>query len=286
MQFSDITTSVHDVWTFIWPPIVMIGIAYCVIRFILPDSIGGLFPFITNSLKSYSPKIEELRKQLEVYGLGKIIPIASVIILIFFLYLLNGPLVQLASKFPPYLSYQPSSLMEKRASDSDKLLLIRKYPTATSVGEAYFLALEKLDPQVSKSKYNRTEIHYKIQNFIKFALLVAIIILIYGSVRPHAFIPVISRFIVLLLGLCMIWIVSFPFLLFNHEQELHDEWRSIEISLQEDATKFLESPATEEEKNKIKGYSDGSWWSLRIWNSYIFEWSYRTFKEKYLANKL
>lgn len=283
MQFSDITSSVHDVWTFIWPPIIMIFIAYCVTRFLLPGSVGDFISSITGRLKSYSPKMEELRKQLEVYGLGKIIPISSLVILIFFLYLLNGPVVQFAAKLPPYLSYQPSVLMEKRASDSDKLLLLRTYPTAGSLNEAYFLALERL--KIQKSKYNRVEIHYKIQNFIKFALLFGILILFYGAVGRYPFLPILSRFLPFTLIICMIWAVSFPFLLYNHEQELYDEWRSIEAKLQESATILLKEPATEEEKNRINRYSKDGWWDVKLWNTYIFKWSKRTLQEKYKANE-
>lgn len=283
MEFSDITSSVHDVWTFIWPPIIMIGLTYYVIKFLLPGSTGDFYALIFNNLKSNSAKIEELRKQLEIYGLGKIIPISSLILLIFTFYLLNGPITQLASKLPPYLSYMPSAHIEMRASELDKLHLLRSHPSAENLSEAYNLSLEEIASQGYEPKYNRVEIHYKIQNFIKYAFLVALIILIYSAYKKEYFLYVLARMIPLTIVIIMFWVFTFPFLLFNQEQELYDEWRAIEINLQKNT--ISKEPPTALEKLKIEGFASRGWWQVKLWDTSIISWSKRTLNEKLKADQ-
>src|SRR5207248_4375692 len=117
-----------------------------------PDGTDYFLEMLGTSAKSYGAKLDSIKSLLQPYELTKLVPVISLVLVIGFLYLLNGPIAASVSNLPPHLSYSPDELIGRALSQDERLLLIRKYPTAESFNQAYYLALEgaKVEAQDTK----------------------------------------------------------------------------------------------------------------------------------------
>src|SRR5215475_14338900 len=103
MQFNDIIKAVHDAWTFSWPPIVMCIVLYCIAHYLNAEGTRQTIEIIITLAKSYGTRIENATSILEPYGLTKLIPVISAVLVIGLLYVVNGPVTIFASKLPPHI---------------------------------------------------------------------------------------------------------------------------------------------------------------------------------------
>jgi hypothetical protein len=279
MQFSDITKSVQDAWQFAWPPLVLCAIAYLVARYFHAEATSELLRALVALIKEYGARLDGVRAVLEPYGLTKLVPIISIIIFIGFMYLLNGPLTTVASNLPPHLSYQPDRLITPSLSDQERLLLVRKFPTTRSLNDAYYLALENARAETkAPPRESRAELWYQTHTFLKFAFAAALIMLVLSIKAGMPLLGQLWKFFGLSLALAALWAGSLTGLLYQQEQQFHDEWRPIKLALQKDATSLLGSPITEEERIKSRVESDKSWWRVYILDPYRLTWLKRTFR--------
>ena len=278
MQFSDLTKAVHDAWSFAWPPLVLCCIAYAISHSLHPDGTLDALRQAVARAREYGLKIEAARALLEPYGLTKLVPVISVVVFVGFMYLLNSPVTVAISNLPPHLSYRPDRLIAESMSENERLLLLRKYPTSRSLNDAYYLALAsaKLEskdfPQTS-----RPELWYEGQNFLKFAFVVSLVVLV---VSLKAGLPIggqLGKFLLMLLLVTGLWTVSLVGLLYEQEQQFHDEWTPIKLALQKDAVSLLAAPITDEEKTRISNEGGHRWWRVYVLDPYRWTWAMRTF---------
>lgn len=277
MQFSDITGAIHDAWTFLWPPFFMLLIAYLCSKLLNPEGTKDFLVSIWGSMKESSTQLEAFRQILDTYGLAKLIPLTSLIGVISVLYLLNGPVTILSSKLPPNFSYVPSVIVERSGSD-ELLLLLRKYPTSDSIGQAYSFAQEELIDRSKVDRYNRVQIHYKIQNFIKFAILCLFLFSILHLLHGAGFLNVLVRFVAGAAVVVVIWCFSLVPFLYNQEQSFRDDWRTIQISLQSEAKLLLAEPPNDDEKailDSVERPYSNSWWRVHFFDTTMIDWAKR-----------
>jgi hypothetical protein len=90
MQFSDITNSINDVWSFAWPLLVICSLAYLIANYTNAGGTSVAIQRIVGTAKEYGSRLNELQTVLEPYGLTKLVPIISALLVIGFMYLLNG----------------------------------------------------------------------------------------------------------------------------------------------------------------------------------------------------
>lgn len=277
MQFSDITKAVHDAWTFSWPPLVMCAIAYLVSRHLNAAGTGRAIESLTANIKAYGVQLDSARSLLEPYGITTLIPIVSAVAVIGFLYILNGPITILASKLPPHVSYSPDTLLSRSMSDQEKLVLLRKYPAANGFNAAYYMALQEHSPTQTS---NRAELNYKIGNFIKFALLAALVLLVVNVIQGVSVGSQLLRFMLLLLLLAPLWCVNFVSLLRNQENQFHHEWAAVRVQLLADSRSLLEKEQSQMEKEVFEALSRDRgrrWWRVYLFDPHAVTWFRYTF---------
>lgn len=281
MEFSDITKSVHDAWSFAWPFLVLCGIVYLIARFfnsvILDKSLNNIHALV----EVHGKELGSLKKALEPYGLNSLIPLLFFVLIVSIMYLLNGPATEAVSHIPPYVSFSPDVLIDKTMHENEKLLLIRKYPTATDLNDAYYLALEKYKPEASELG-NRAEIWFKMQNFLKFSLVIAIIMVLIDIRQGLSLIGQLGKLGIFLVLIAVLWSISLVGLLYDMEQQFHQDWQVIKLSLQDDAATILTIPATKEEQSKINEWENHdvkgqNWWHVYLFDQYRITWIGRTF---------
>jgi hypothetical protein len=278
MQFSDITRSVQDAWEFAWPPLVLCVGFYSISRYFNEEATSDLLRSLAAVIKDYGTKLDGVRTVLEPYGLTKLVPIISIVAVIGLMYLINGPLTIAASNLPPYISYQPDRLITQNLSEQERILLVRRYPTTRSLNEAYYLALEGARSEMKEhARSNRAELWYQTQTFLKFALGAALIVLVLSIKAGMPTVGQLWKFFNLSLIVSGFWVVSLTGLLYQQEQQFHDEWRPIKLGLQKDAASVLSAPVTDEERMKIKLESDQRWWRVYVLDPYRLTWLKRTF---------
>ena len=276
MQFSDITKTIHDAWKFSWPPLFICGIAYLISYFLNPIGTKNFMLQLTQLLKNYGNEIDQLKNILEPYGLTKLVPVIFLIIFIGFLYLINNPILITASNLPPHLSFSPDILNKNTMSKEEKLLLVRKYPAARHFNIAYCLALHDTK-KGDESFTNRAEIYYKIHDFAKLALVLAIIFSIMNILGGQNLFYQLFKLILIFLVISFVWIFSLVGLLYQQEQQFWDDRRSIQLTIQVDAQSILREPISEEEKEKIKDNNEKKWWRIYFIDTYRFSWIKWTF---------
>jgi hypothetical protein len=277
MQFSDIIIAVQDAWNFIWPPLVLCGIAYFVSHFFNANGTNGYLEKLVALGKDYGSKLEDLRALLEPYGLNRFVPVVSLVLAIAFFYLLNVPLTAAVSSLPPHLSYRPDQLIGETMSNEERLLLLRKYPTAESFNQAYYLALEDAESETEVvTRRNRAEIYYKIHDFLKFALVVAVVIVVINMKLGLGARSQLTKLVVMGLLLGVLWFGSLLGLLYHQEQQFYDEWSPIHLSLQKDAATILSEPATDDETGRLEVEKGVRWWQVYLFDPYLITWMRRT----------
>ena len=197
MQFGDITRAINDAWLFIWPPFVMVIIAYLCSKSLSKYGTNKALIVLWNMVKATATHFESIKKVMEVYGLSKLIPLISLVFVISILYLLQGPVTTICSKLPPHIYIRPSIIIE-RGNKDDLLLLLRKYPTADSIGDAYGLAEDTLhsSEKYMETRYDRLYIHVRIQQFIKFGWFCLLILFIIHWLHGESFFLLVRRLLV------------------------------------------------------------------------------------------
>jgi putative effector of murein hydrolase len=128
---------------------------------------------------------------------------------------------------------------------------------------------------------NRAETYYKYHNFLKFALAFAVIMLTINIKKRDHFFKQLFKFIIILLVISVIWAANLTVLLYQQEQQFRDDWRTTQLSLQTDASKVLNSPMTDEEKNRMTGDSSRRWWKVYLLDTSRIDWIKRTFLSDY-----
>lgn len=278
MQFSDLTKAVHDAWSFAWPPLVLCCIAYAIAHYFHPDGTDDALLQVVAHVREFGLKLEGVRALLEPYGLTKLVPVIFVVVFVGFMYLLNSPISIAVSNLPPHLAYRPDRLIAEGMSENERLVLLRKYPTSRSLNEAYSLALASAKAESKDFPHtSRAELWHKTQNFLKFALAAAIIMLV-ASLKVG--LPIggqIAKFLLVLAVLAGMWTVSLAGLLYQQEQQFHDEWRPIKLALQKDAASLLATPITNEERTRLSIESGQRWWRVYVLDQYRWRWMRRTF---------
>lgn len=284
MEFNNITSAVYDAWVFVWPPFLMLLISYLCAKLLNPIGTKNAINVFIDKAKNNSVKAKEIHAVLEGYGLAKLIPVTSLVVIISFLYLLNEPVTVAASKLPPHISYIPSVLIEQhsRSNDDSLLLLLRKYPTADSIDTAYSYAQEELylSKDYTDSKYDRTSLDYKIQNLIKYAAMSLVILFIVNLFYKVSLPSLFARLVVGIFIISAIWSLSVVPLLYDQEQSMYDDWRKIQITLQSEAKELLTGEVTEKESQLLERRgSNERWWMIEFYNSQMLWWAKRNFIE-------
>jgi hypothetical protein len=252
MQFSDLTKAIHDAWTFSWPPIIVCVIFIWVSRYLNPKGTHQMIKALAEKVKINRAQVESVRLLLEPYGLTKLIPVVSAVALIGFLYVVNGPLLQIASKLPPHISYQPDVLIYKSISQEEKLVLLRKYPAAESFNSAYYMALRGRKTGNSVATPNRAEFNYKVELFIKFAFLSAMALVVMNVKHGLPFWSQLLKVVFMAALVSPIWFVNFVSLLRNQENQFYDEWAAVRIELLAHSQTLLEKNESVREKDILE----------------------------------
>lgn len=281
MQFSDLTKMAQDIWSFSWPPLAICSIAYFMASYFHPTGTINAFQRTVAKAKKYGRKLESARAILEPYGLTKLVPTISIVVVVSFMFLLNGPVTSLVSNLPPHISYQPDLLIANTMSQPQKLALIRQYPMTRGLGEAYYLALEnvKLESK-NQPSYNLAMIWYQVHELLKFAFVFAIIMFL---ISLNAGLPKGRMFLKLLMVssvLASLWLVSLTNLLYQQEQELYLESRAVVLSLEKNAPTLMALPMTAEEEEKLDPAflkRSPTWWSIYLYDTHRLRWLQKTF---------
>lgn len=285
MQFSDLTRAVHDAWIFAWPPIVLCAIVFVIARYLSPEVTDEALRQAVIQMREYGRNLDGVRTLLEPYGLTKLVPITCAIIIIGFFYILNGPVTILVSILPPTIVFRPYILFARTSPEQEVLLLTRRYPGAIDVSQAYYFAVNSLNAKSDVGNKDRSteiggsraELWYKTGNFIKFAFLVSLLITIInvrnGLPLVHQMVKLVLIFIVLL----VCWMVFLVGYLYQQEQQYHDEWQSLKLMLQDDASNLLLQPVTDEERRNIAFFRREQWWRVDFVDKYRWYWLKQTF---------
>ena len=273
MDFSDIRTTIHDVWNFCWPPVLAVVVLLAVLRFVHPPT-SRLVPSFLGFLHERADTVTRLRELLEPYGLSRMVPAILLIVVIAVLFLVNQIALGAASKLPPYVSYQPDVLLASRMRDNDKLLLFRRYPTAEHLNAAYHMALKEFAAKPSECTHSGTPPYHRLHTFTKFAAICVLLGIVLGW-RDHSF-AALLRGLILLLLLAALWLITFVGLLYQTEQDFSREWARVRLSLQVDANVQLIDPVTDDEFQKLVEPVYGRWWRIYLFDPYQVSWIKRT----------
>ncbi|MCM7491576.1 hypothetical protein UXO14_13995 [Enterobacter hormaechei] len=280
VQFSELTKMTQDIWSFVWPPLAICIIAYFVAHYFHPVGTKNVLRNAVASAKAYGIKLERTRAILEPYGLTKLVPVISVIVLASFMFILNGPISNLVENIPPYISYQPDLLISKTMSEDQQLVLIRKYPMTHGLNEAYYLASENTELENKiEFKYDRVTFWYQAHLLLKFAFVFSVIMLVISLKNGLSKGKQFAKFFLMSVFLSVLWIICLTSLLYQQEQEIYDESRRVILFLNKDATAILAYPINDEERKKLSptwNQREERWWKIYFFDSDRLKWIQRT----------
>jgi hypothetical protein len=273
MKFSEITAAVNDLWTFCWPPVVACALFYELCIYFVPGQVqlaqSKTLMFLTMAGKS----LEARHDALEPFGLNKLVPFLTLFLVIAVLFLVNR-IVVLCGRLPPHLSFRPDIFLWSVLSLKQKLLLFRRYPTAETFNNAYYMGLREVPAQALRSELT---MYLKVDMFVKFCLAMAVALAIYARVVHLPLGGVLAR----LLGVsCMaaaIWVIATIGRLYAQQQQFWDDWAKVDQSLQTDVRVLLDGPLSMAESRLLAAQEGGRWWTISLMNTYWLRWFGATF---------
>src|SRR5688572_3657760 len=102
MNFAEIKAAVRDLWEFVWPPIVLLIVLVLLARFVAPLRAGRLRERLGGVVDR--EKIAALRAAAEQMGVATALPIATLFVLIFILYITSTTVITFGSMLPPSIT--------------------------------------------------------------------------------------------------------------------------------------------------------------------------------------
>jgi hypothetical protein len=280
MQFSDLTKTIQNAWEFSWPPVIISLIFYWIAHFLNPVGTQKNGDEITAKIRSYGSRIENFRTLLEPYGLTKLVPVVSAVLVIGTLFIVNGPLLDLAGKLPPHIDFTPENLIAQTMSDEDKLLLLRKYPAAVDFTDAFYMAWMEHTKDKSTQIDNEAGLNFIIDNFIKLTVVYLIVLYAINLKSEKKIWSQSLKALLVAIILSVIWVFNFISLLKNQQNQFLNEWSAVRGALQKDAAVLMKDQGAPSEEMMYKMQSNEKpekWWRFYIYDPYDLQWFKQTF---------
>ena len=280
MNFSDLTKTIQNAWEFSWPPVIMSLLFYWIAHYLNPAGTKKIMESITQKISDYGSRVESVRILLEPYGLTKLVPVVSAIMVVGTLFFVNGPLVDLAAKLPPHVDFSPENLIARTMSDEDKLLLLRKYPSALDFTDAFYMAWMEHTKDKSGQTDNEAGLNFMVDNFIKLTLVYLVVLYVINLKSGKKFWRLSLKMLFVAVMLLSLWTINFVSLLKNQQNQFFGEWASVRGSLQKEAATLMkDQEAPTEEMNFKMQVSEKpeKWWRFYIVDPYDLQWFQQTF---------
>jgi hypothetical protein len=280
MQFSDLTKTFQDAWEFSWPPVIIGLLFYWIAHYLNPEGTQKKIDEVTARIRTYGSRIENYRTLLEPYGLAKLVPVVSAVMVIGTLFFVNGPLLELAGKLPPHIDFTPENLIAQAISDDDKLLLLRKYPSAADFTDAFYMAWMEHTQDKSNQIDSQAGFNYIMDNFIKLTVICLIVLYIINIKAGQSFWSQSFKALLVAVVLTVFWAFNLVSLLKNQENQFYGEWAAVRGALQKDAGALLKDQGAPNEEMIFKmqvNQKPEKWWRFYIFDPYDLEWFKHTF---------
>ncbi len=169
MDMLHIRQAVFDLWTFTFPPILLVAALSIMTRRLFPESLNTLFAWQQQHIHDTHKK-NRLRTFMNSIGASKLYPAALAVIVVLIVHLINE-FILFCQYLPPSISFRPSAVARGLFSYTDLWCLHSIYPDANGFDEAYYAASREVSEHTSRSA--RYDFYYAIQNVSK--AIVAII---------------------------------------------------------------------------------------------------------------
>lgn len=262
MQFSEITKSVQDAWNFSWPPVLMCIILYALVRFIIPSKKNTLSALIDLTL-SHAGTMENARRALDPYGLSKLVPFVSLILVITVFYILNSVILLNCQYIPPHLDVREDVFAWKRFPVDKKILIYRSHPTAKSWNAAYYDAARK--SKAFDIDDDRRSPYFRTEYFIKYTAIICAIILVFGVRRSGFSFKILGKGALVLAACALAWFANLLLLLFEEQQVIYTQGDTIQSYLLEKRPGIMTDPEpSEAEKRLLREHIGERWWSIQF----------------------
>jgi hypothetical protein len=287
MDVSQLPGTIHQLWDFLWPPIVKLFLLALIGYFIAREAFISIF----RRLPFSSPALLQERaaqKTLEAYGLAKLLPLFSLFCIVFILYISQAAVISVGQLLPGTITYQPDKLFSKHTEPETIACLsanLSKIP-AEHVRSAIVAKLNQYTEEQKRNLQVLSNIEtwkkhgdsaylgfVSVKSFMVWSVLCAFLAIIYTKRLGK---PLIR------LTLCLLVLVMFGFLfmanfLYALEQQEYalESAARVLFPLDQSLCNSTRSPGLTEylERNS----RDKSWWHFQLWDSHYFRWVLNTF---------
>ena len=280
MQFSELTKTIQNAWEFMWPPVIMGLLFYWLAHYLNPEGTQKKIDEISAAIKNYGSRIENLRSILEPYGLTKLVPVVSAVMVVGTLFFINGPLLDLAGKLPPHIDFSPENLIIQSVADEDKYLLLQKYPSAIDFTDAFYMAWMEYTKDKSTQIESQAGLNFIIDNFIKLLFVCLVFVYIFSLKTGQKIWKLSFKTLLVFVMLMIVWAFNFVALLKNQQNQFFGEWVEVRTVLQKDAASLMkdQSAPSEEMLYKMQAAEEPEkWWCFYIIDPYEIIWFKQTF---------
>lgn len=136
MKFSDLRDAVHDMWEFVWPPVVSLSLFVALATYVAPNQVRSLsagFP----SFSIVGREIRGLRVVLKDLSLDAVLPLAGAFAVVFILYLTRRLIISLGAFVPPSIGYRTDVLLTRTATDQQLTRFWAAVPNALDLSDVH-----------------------------------------------------------------------------------------------------------------------------------------------------
>jgi hypothetical protein len=271
MEMSQISTSVRDLWEFLWPPVLLLTTLFVVARFVASTSIADLSTATKKQMSAMD--IGRLRARLRLWGLSKIVPIAVAFTIVFILYVARVTIFGAGSLLPPTVSYTPDSLIARRMDARDAACLWSIYG---NVGLSQLPQIAERQgkfhsPERPRYWSDESGVYVQGLNAVKFVLTWCVVWSVVEIIRSKRRMRTLLRLALAVASIALVGFVVLGMYLYCVEQMVYEDIADIRSLLPQDGRcDTLRVSSFDEER--FRRMSHERWWSLQVEPFRYGEW--------------
>lgn len=271
MEISQISTSVRDLWDFLWPPVLLLTILCAAATFVARTSTAYLFTVAKGRLSSID--IAAFRARLRIWGLSKILPIAIVFLLVFILYVSRVIIFGAGELLPPTVTYTPDPLIVRHMDPHDVACLWSVYG---NVGLSQLPDIAERQGKFRPPEHQRywseeTGVYVQGLNATKFVMAWLLVWSIVELVRAKHRFRTMLRLSTALLSVTMVGVVILGMYLYAVEQTIFDQTADIRSLLPQDG-RCDRVRLSHYDEDRLENMAHERWWALRVEPFRYGEW--------------
>jgi hypothetical protein len=260
LQVGELLTKAAET---VLPPLFGLAAALFIFRLLDPAAFARLAAGFKRLIVHHH-RLRSAREGLEPYGLGWLVPFFTLITFAAVVLTTHYFLALAGDRLPPQVNRDDAYLVPPTIDQSDRLLLVRKYPGADSYQAAYDLSVKAWDLAGKDSLDSSIDYYRRMMRMAKYLAIVALLASIFGLRRAGARVTTLARLLAVLVACAALWAAGLGCYVDGMGNAYQRRWREIRNTLRVEGYSREVPPPTAAELKKMEDGRIRPWWNISL----------------------